>query len=126
MADVLKQSIAVSVELDRNSQLMYGQRFYQNDVTFTESTHQRIVLATNMSSPQEIDLSGVTSTPSVTQGGTLFLETDRAINVAVNVTSHLWPLGVNGALLLTGAITHLYVQNESTTNQAVVELVVTG
>ncbi len=126
MADVLKQSIAVSVALDRNSQLMYDQRYYQNDVSFTESTHQRIVLATNMSSPQEIDLSGVTAVPGVDEGGTLFLETDRAISVAVNNTSYLWPLGVNGALLLTGAISHLYVFNESTTNQAVVELVVTG
>jgi hypothetical protein len=105
---------------------MYDQRFYAEDESFSESTHQRIVLATNMASPSEVDLSGVTATPSVTQGGTLFLEADRAISVAVNNSSYLWPLSANGALLLTGTITHLYVQNESTTNTATVELVVTG
>jgi hypothetical protein len=126
MADVLKQTIGVSIVLDRNGRTMYDQRFYEEDATFTESTHQRIVLATNMATPSEVDLSGVTETPSVTQGGTLFLESDRAIQVAVNNVSYLWPLSANGALLLTGTITHLYVQNESTTNQATIELVVSG
>lgn len=126
MADVLKQTIGVSIVLDRNGRTMYDQRFYEEDGTFSESTHQRLVLATNMATPSEVDLSGVTETPSTTQGSTLFLETDRTIKVAVNNASYVWPLSANGALLLTGTITHLYVQNESTTNQATVELVVSG
>ncbi len=126
MADVLKQTIGVSIVLDRNSRTMYDQRYNPVAVAFTESTHQRIVLATNMTSPSEIDLSGVTAVPGVEAGGTLFVETDRSILVAVNNNSYLWPLSANGALLLTGALTHLYVQNESTTNQATIELVVSG
>ena len=126
MADVLKQTIGVSVVLARNSRAMIDQQFNQTDQAYSEATHQRIVLATNMTNPQEIDLSGVTATPSVTLGTMVFLETDRAISVAVNNNTYLWPLSVNGVLLLTGTISHLYVQNESTTNQAVVELVVSG
>jgi len=126
MADVLKQTIGVSVKLDRNGRTMYDQRYTPAEASFAESTHQRIVLATNMAMPQEIDLSGVTASPSVDEGTTLFLETDRAIKVAVNNNSFLWPLGANGALLLTGAISHLYVQNESVTNLATIEAVVTG
>ena len=68
---------------------------------------------------------GVTSAAGATSGVTLFLETDRAINVAVNNIAHLWPLADNGSLLLVGTISHLYIQNESTTNLATVELVVT-
>jgi hypothetical protein len=119
MADSLSRTLRARVRLIRNGADLYDQVFYDPDITYSESTHQRVVLATNMASPSEVDLAGVET------GGTLFLQTDRTISVAVNSASSLWPVAENGALLLTGSITHLYLQNESTINQATVELVVT-
>ena len=126
MADALKYSILATLKLEKDGRPMYHQVHQRIPTTYTESTHQRIVLATNMSAPQEVDLSGVTSAPGADEGVVLFLETDRAIDVAVNSVTALWPLNANGAMLLTGPVEHLYVFNESTTNQAIVELCVAG
>lgn len=125
MADVLRRTVRARVKLTNNDAVIYDQVYYDENVEYTESTGQRLVLATNMAVAQEVDLSGVTSTPGATTGVTLFLETNRAIKVAVNDIAALWPLAENGALLLVGSISHLYVLNESTTNLATVELVVT-
>lgn len=118
MADSLSRTLRARVRLIRNGADLYDQVFYDPDITYTESTHQRVVLATNMSTPAEVDLAGVST------GGAMFLQTDRAINVAVGTSTAVWPVAENGAVMLTGTITHLYLQNESTTNQATVELVV--
>jgi hypothetical protein len=118
MADVLKRTVRARVKLTRNDAVLYDQTYYDDDTDYTESTHQRVVLATNMAVPQEVDMAGVST------GAVLFVESDRAINVAVNAIGNVWPLAENGALLLVGSVTHLYLQNESTTNLATVELVV--
>lgn len=118
MADALSRTLRARVRLIRNGADLYDQVFYDPDVTYAESTHQRLVLSTNMATPSEVDLAGVET------GSALFLQTDRAINVAVGTSTNSWPIAENGALLMTGTITHLYLQNESTTNQATVELVV--
>lgn len=119
MADALFKTVRARVLLRRNDAEMYSQTFYEPDDAYTESTHQRVVLSTNMASAQEIDLSGVET------AATLFLQTDRDIEIAVNNASYLWPVSAHGAVMLTGSFTRLFVLNESTTNQATVELVVT-
>jgi hypothetical protein len=118
MADSLSRTLRARVRLIRNGADLYDQVFYSPDVTYTESTHQRLVLPTNMATPSEVDLAGVET------GKALFLQTDRAIQVSVGTSTSSWPIAENGALLMTGTISHLYLQNESTTNQATVELVV--
>lgn len=128
MADVLKRTIRGRVLLTRDGRDLYDQEYYSEDETYYESTHQRVVLATNMGSPQEIDLSGVSSSPgasSTHKAAALFLQTDRAVKVAIDDNTKLWPLDDDGAVMLVGSFSHLYVQNESTTNQAIVELIAT-
>jgi len=125
MADVLRKTTRARLKLTRNDAILYDQVYYDDNKVYTESTSQRIVLATHMTAPQEIDLKGVTSAPGAESGVTLFMEIDRAAKVAVNDIAALWPIAENGSLLLVGTVTHLYVQNESTTNLATMELVVT-
>lgn len=123
MADVLRRSIHAQVHLTNNGETVYKQDFYDEDQTYTESTGQRLVIGTN-TAVQEIDLSGVgDALGDNTVGAVLFIESSREINVAVNSNAALWPL--DGALLLTADITHLYVQNTNTTHTATVEIVVT-
>ena len=119
MADALTRTMRARVSLIRDGAQYHDQVYYEPNDTYTESTHQRVVLSTNMASPQEVDMAGVAT------AATLFLQTDRDILVAVNNASYLWPVNEHGALVLVGAFTHLYVQNESTTNQAVVDMIVT-
>lgn len=126
MANALDYRLLAVTRLSRNGKTMYEQTFNTVARPYTESTHQRVVLGTNMAVPEEVDLAGVTSAPGVDEAHTVFLQTDRAIQVAVNDPARLWPMNANGAMLLTGAVTHLFVYNESTTNQATVDLVALG
>jgi len=126
MADVLKYTARARLKLTCNDAILYDQVYYDDDVPYVESTGQRIVLATNMGNPQRVDLSGVTSVPGSSSGVTLFVETNRDIQIAINVASRLWPLSANGALMLVGCVTRLYIFNESTTNLATVEVVCVG
>lgn len=119
MADALTRTMRARVRLIRNGVDYFDQTFYDPTVDYTESTHQRVVLSTNMTSPAAVDMAGVET------GVSLFLQTDREILVALGASSSTWTVGENGALLLVGSFTNLYLQNESTTNQATVELVVT-
>lgn len=107
------------VRLIRNGVDYFDQTFYDPDVSYDESTHQRVVLSTNMGSPSEVDMSGVDT------GVSLFIQTDRDIKVALDSSANLWSVAEHGSLLLVGSFTHLYLQNESTTNQATVEVVLT-
>lgn len=119
MADALSRTIRARVRLIRDGGDMHSQVFYDPDISFDEHTHQRVVLSTNMASPAQVDMAGVSS------AGSLFLKTDRDINVCINSTTKVWPVGENGCVILVGTFTKLYLQNESTTNQATVDLVVT-
>lgn len=119
MADALSRTMRARVRLIRNGVDLYDQTYYEPDISYTESTHQRVILSTNMASPQEVDMAGVSTAE------TLFLQTDRDILVAVDNNARTWPVTEHGSILLVGSFTHLYLQNESTTNQATVELVVT-
>lgn len=119
MADALSRTLRAAVILTRNGSDYHEQEFYDPKVTYSEIAHQRIVLSTNMGSPSEVDMAGVAT------GATLFVETDRAVNVAINAASNVWTVSENGALMLVGSFTHLYLQNESTTNQATVDVIIT-
>ena len=119
MADSLKRTIRARVVLIRDGQEMHDQHYYEPNESYTESTHQRLVLATNMSSPSEVDMAGVSAAV------TLYIETDRAIKVALDDNTYLWDVAEHGAIMLVGSFTHLYLQNASTTNLATVDLVVT-
>ena len=119
MADALNRTMRARIRLIRDGADMYDQSFYDSETAYAESTHQRVILATNMVSPSEVDMAGVSSAVA------LFIQTDRDIKVALDDNTFLWTIKENGALMLTGSFTHLYLQNESTTNQAIVELVLT-
>lgn len=123
MADALSRTLRARVRLIRDGADMHNQVFYDPDISFDEHTHQRLVMSTNMSVPVEVDISYITA--GATTAETLFLKSDRAILVGINNTTAVWPIGENGAVMLVGSFTHLYLQNESTTNQATVDLVVT-
>jgi len=119
MADVLKRTVRARVLLTRNERTQYDQEFYDADVAFTESTHQRIVLATNMATPAEIDLSGVGT------GAVLFVECNHSVAVGVGSDTNLLRLEDNGMLMFTGSFTHVYVQNTNTTYTATIEVLAT-
>lgn len=119
MADVLERTLRARVRLTRNDLTLFDQTFYEPDETYTESTHQRVVLATSMASPSEVDMGGIVT------GEAIFIETDRAISVGIDSNTTLITLNENGAFLLTGSFDHVYLQNTSSTNQATVELVIT-
>lgn len=119
MADALSRTMRARVRLIRDGGDMHDQVFYDPDVSFDEHTHQRVVLTTNMAVPAQVDMAGVATAQ------TLFLKTDRDINVCINATTKVWPVSENGCIMLVGEFTKLYLQNESTTNQATVDLVVT-
>jgi hypothetical protein len=126
VANALEYKLLAVAELRRNGRPMYNQTFSTILRPYTESTHQRVVLATNMAVPQEVDLSGVTGAPGVDEAHTVFVQTDRAVQVSMNAPDNLWPINANGSVLLTGTVTHLYVYNESTTNQAIIDVVAIG
>ena len=117
MADVLKRTTRANVLLTRNELIMYNEEHYKQDVAFTESTHQRVVLATNMVTAQEFDLSGVET------GAVMMIETDREVSVNLNTTTNMIQLAANGMMMVVGSFTHVYVQNLNTTYTATVEFV---
>ncbi len=119
MADALSRTMRARVRLIRDGGDMHSQVFYDPDIDFDEHTHQRVVLSTNMSVPSEVDMAGVTRAES------LFIKSDRDILVGVETTTAVWPVGENGCVMLVGSFTRLYLQNESTINQATVDVVVT-
>lgn len=123
MADVLRRTTRARVKLTKNELGKYDQEHFKEDVTFTESVHQRAVLATNIAMT-ELDITNVT-TGSTTPAKVLMLETDRAINVAIDTSGNTLTLADNGMVMMVGSFTHVYVQNESTTYQATIEFVVT-
>ena len=124
MADVLRRTTRARVKLTKNELGMYDQEHYKEDVTFTESVHQRAVLATNMTSMSELDITNVT-TGATTPAKVFMLETDRAIDVAVDTSSNTLSLLDNGMVMMVGSFTHVYVQNNNTTYKATIEFVVT-
>ena len=105
------------MKLTRDGSTIVDQSLKTTANTYTEHAAERVVLATNMASPQEVNLGGVDT------GVRLMLETDRTISVALDTSTKLWM--VSEAVLYAGSFTHLYLQNTNTTNTATVQYVVT-
>lgn len=118
MADVLRVKPQARFKILKNGVTVYDQQYAPTEEAYTEHSGDRSVLATNMTVMQEIDLGGIAT------GEKLFLITDNTIKVAINSTSVPWSVG-ESIMLDGGSFTHLYVQNESTTNLAVIEYVIT-
>lgn len=120
MSNVMRFTARVRVWLTKNELTMADQEYYTNDRTFTESVHQRVVLAvtsaTDGGTLQEFDLGGIT------EGYGLMVETDREVRLGVDSNTNLIQLQNNGCMFLTGSYTHVYVVNDSQTYQATVEL----
>lgn len=120
MADALKFTARTRVWLTKNELTMSDQEYYTEDRTFTEATHQRVVLAVTSSTTsgaiQEFDLGGIST------GFGLMVETDRTVRLGVDTNTNLISVADNGVLFLTGSFTHVYVRNDSQTYQATVEM----
>ena len=116
MAKVTTVEIAARLTLFEDKKDVYNQAFSMNVVTYTEHSIDRLVLATS-SGWQEINLGGVTT------GVYLEIKVDKPILVSLNTTTREWNLGKGtkgGVLAMISEFTHVYVQNESSTNTVVV------
>lgn len=119
MADVTKRNVRANIFLTRNELTLYDQEYVKSDVDFDQSTNQRVVLATNMATPSELDLGNITT------GAALMLKTDREITFALNTTSNTINIADNGMVQIVGEFTAVYVQNSSTTYTATIDFVAT-
>lgn len=120
MADVLKIEPSARFKLTRNGVNLYSQHYAPAAATYTESTADRLILATNMTVMQELNMNGVSTAEYV------LVETDNTVKVAFNTTNANAQVTVGKSYMITGAnITHVYFLNESTTNTATVNVVVT-
>lgn len=119
MADVYKRTVRARVYITKNEIPRYDQEYLTSDTTITETVHQRAVLGTNMALPSELDMTNLVTASVV------MLETDRAVTVFLGTTSNSFTLADNGMIMLVGSVTHVYVQNNSTTYTATVEFLAT-
>ena len=117
MADVLKVEGSARVRLSKNGVKIYDQLHAPNAEAYTEHTADRIVLATNMAASSALNMGGVAT------GQWMLLETDNTVLVSLSGTTTQWT--VSKALFYVGSFTSLYLQNESTTNQATVTVLIT-
>jgi hypothetical protein len=103
------------VKTKKNRRKHHDLANYTESMLWDESTHRIITLATNTST--RVNLGGVA------EAEYLIVETDNDINVSINGNSNYWPVSSVVAVALTAATT-VYLQNESTTNEAQVILAV--
>lgn len=120
MAKVTTVEIAARLKLFEDSVVVYNQSFKMNAVTYTEHTVDRLILATN-SGWQEVNMGGV--------GTGVFFEarSDRPILVSIDTTTREWNLGrgtEGGVVAVISSFTHVYLKNNSVTNQATVNVAV--
>ena len=116
MADVLRVVDNDRLHLTRDGVTHYNLVHTPTEEAYTEYASDRLVLAVS-SGQVQASLGGVTA------GEHLMLITDREIKVGVSSTTNVWT--VKKFLKLTGSITSLYLENESATNLATVEFIVT-
>lgn len=118
MADILKAKDFVRVRLTRNGINLYDQAFVSEEEDFTEHTTERVVLASSMSTSQQVNLGGVAA------GRRLFLETSKAIQVGLGVTpASKVELDDRGVLVLVGSFSHIWVRNNNTVESTITYVV---
>lgn len=119
MADVLKRTVRARLHIKKNELDRYDQEFLDSERTMTEYTHQRVVLATSMADPSQVNMEGLTT------AAVIMLETDRAITVFLNQTGPTFTNGIavgdNGMLMLVGPVTSVHVQNTNVDYTATIE-----
>lgn len=121
MAKVTTVELATRLTLFEDQVKILNQSFSMKAVTYTEHSADRLVLATS-SGWQEINKGGVGT------GVYLTVKSDQPILVSLNVTASPWNVGKSpdgGVVSLVGSYTHVYVRNNSTTNQATINSVMT-
>lgn len=118
VADVLRVKPAARLKILKNGVVQYNQAYVPTEDAYTEHTGDRVVLATNMSTFQQIDLGGLTSAER------LLITVSNTVTVAINATAIAIP--ISECIMLDGAaVTALYVKNTSTTVEPAVEYVLT-
>jgi len=116
MADITRVTTFARIKLIHDGRDFHDHEFRESDIDYTIHSADRVVLAADMASPQEVNLGDI---GAATPGTHLMLKTDREIKVALDDITALWT--VSGVLLFVGSFSHLYVQNENLTTEAVVE-----
>lgn len=115
MSDITRVNVFGRLKLIHDGSDFHEHFFAEEDIDYTVHSGDRVVLAADMASPQEIDLGDI---GAATPGTHLMLVTDREIKVGLDSDTNLWT--VTGVLLIVGSFTHVYVQNENLTTEAVV------
>lgn len=119
MADVNKRTIRARVELTENEVPGYNQEYLKEDTDFTESAHNRAVLAAAMATAQELDISNV-STPAV-----LMIECERSMELSIDTAANVITLGDAGFFAMVGTFTKVFVKNLNANYTNSIEFVVT-
>lgn len=117
MADVLRVKPLARLRLTRDGGTLYDQIYSPTERAYVEHSSDRFVLAAN-TSVQQVNLGGVAT------GDALLLITDKTINVGIDSQTNMWQVG-KALMLDGGSFTALYVQNQSTTVEATVDVIVT-
>jgi hypothetical protein len=122
MADVTTAELSARLKLFLNGTVVHDFPFKMNAASYSEHAADRVILATNMTAPQEYNMGGVST------GKYLYVSVDRPVLIAVNTTTNKWPLGrgTKGGVvaLISAGFTHVYFQNESTTNTVTADVIV--
>jgi len=119
VTDILKASMNATLHLTKDGDTVHKLSYYSGEQDYLKKSAQRFVLETSMVTPVEVDLYGIGTDTSAAQ---LLVTTDSPVKVAVGNITYLWE--ISGAAMMVGAVSHVYVLNESTTNVANVEVVV--
>ena len=121
MSDVLRVSALARTKLTRNDVTLYEQAYSLDETAFTELAADRVVLATNMSTPEQYNLGGISN------GAHVMIETDKPVLISFNGTTAQWQVGANndgGVLMLANtSFTSIYFQNESTDNEVTAHVI---
>ena len=119
MTDILKVNSFARLEVDEDGVQVLEQVYKPSEDDYTLHASERVVLATNMGSPSQIDLGDLGATNN---GVRFFLKTHREIKVGVTATD-LWT--VTDMVMFVGTYTAIWVQNEDLSAEATIRYLAT-
>lgn len=118
VADVLRVKATARLKIKKNGVVQYNQAYTPTEEAYVEHSGDRVVLATNMATFQQVNLGGLTS------AARLLIVVSNTVIVAVNATAIAVP--ISECIMLDGAsVTALYLKNTSTTVEPSVEYILT-
>lgn len=120
VADVLRVKPAARLKIKKNGVTQYDQAYTPVERAYTRHSGDRLVLATNMASPQEADLGDINTT---NLGDGLLVTVSNTVTVYVGATTIGVPIS-KCIMLDGGSVSHLFFKNTSTTVEPTVEYVV--